>query len=194
MYAGDNNPNEHSTPSDQAVHAALVTACKLVKAPHELKYASDLNTLESVKAGTILVYILDLGSSGPPFQKIGGEKVYYNAFNLYIVNDANPSAKLRSTSSAADHVDGVYRSSGGKFFEIKWRASVTFDGENGPGGYLEGQGGLLSTAEYDDIISYLQTQPFRLTKEWKDILSGGHLSACNIKWTATDRYMSSQTR
>lgn len=198
LYARGNKPSEHAAYTDQAFLTVLVTACKLSQTSREMKYASDLNTLANLNPGAILVYVLDVGSDGPSSQKIGRETVYYNAFNLYLVGKIDSAAtqvRPSKIKSPADNISRAYKSPNGELFKVEWRASVTFNKENGRGGYLEGQGGLLSTAEYDDIITYLQTQPFRLVKDWKSILSKDHrLPACNIKWTATDRYISTQAQ
>lgn len=194
-YAGDNNSSKYARHISQNFLTSFVTACKVTKVPREAKYASDLNTLKGIRTGTILAYVFDIGSDGPPFQKIGHEKIYYNTFNLYIIDETNLSSKPYVKYRTGNSVSNIYMSSRGRLFEIEWRASVTFNDENGRGGYLEGQGGLLSTAEYEDMISYLQTQPFRMIKEWKSILSDvDRLPVCEIEWAATDRYMSSQNR
>lgn len=179
----------------QAFPSTLVTACKLPDKSRVVKYASDLNTLSALRAkGSILVYVLQLGSDGPPSQRVGDDLIYYNAFDLYLVNrltGIKPSRQEREANGRAGKSNGIYESPAGTLFKIEWRASVTFDNDSGRGGYLEGQGGLLSNAEYADIIAYLQTQPFHLMNDWRGILSKSyHLPVCNIKWTATERYMS----
>lgn len=188
-HAGNRKP-------ESAFLTTFVTACRLEDMPRETKYASDLNTLSGLRNSSVLAYVFKIGSNGPLSQQIGGKTIYYDAFNLYLVNkivDARSPTKVQSSKRPANSQSESYTSSDGNLFTIEWRASVTFDEDSGQGGYLEGQGGVLSDAEYRDIITYLQAQPFHLVVEWRSILSGyRQLPVCDIKWTATDRYMSSQ--
>lgn len=178
--------------------STFVSACRVIGRSKELRYVSDLNSLSGVAAkGAVLAYAIDIGKSGPLSYGPSNGKTYYEAFNLFVVNPVEPGDLSAGTSRPAAGKSGkagpattLYRSSDGTLWFIEWRASVTFDDDAGSGGLLEGEGGLLSNAEYDDIVRYLQTRPFQLVSDWKSLLAHARdLPDCQIKWTETDRYL-----
>lgn len=185
----------HATPG---FPSTFVSACRVTGHVRELRYASDLNSLSGVAAkGAIIAYAIDIGEDGPPSDNSSDGKTYYESFNLFVVNAIKPgdlpngmSRPDLGKSVKTDPATIFYRALDGTLWSIEWRASVTFDDDAGSGGLLEGQGGLLSNAEYDDIVRYLQTQPFQLVSDWKSLF--GHarrLPVCQIKWTKTDGYL-----
>lgn len=181
--------------STGATHPTVfVSACRFAKVEHQNKYTSDLNTLTSLRDGSFLIYVLDIGRDGPQFRKIDNHEIYYTAFNLLIANELTAASHrdepaMEKKSTANKRQIEIYTRPDGTSFQIEWLASVTFDKDSGQGGYLEGQGGMLSNAEYDDIVAYIQTQPFFLVRDWHRIFEM-NIRACAIRWTETDRYMS----
>lgn len=191
----ENSASKPPPTSTEATYPTVfVSACRLVKVRHQTKYASDLNTLTGLRDGSLLIYVFSIGRDGPRFRKIGEQQIYYNDFNLFLANELTAGGHsyepaMEKKSSTGKRQIQIYARPDGTSFKIEWLASVTFDNDSGRGGYLEGQGGMLSNAEYDDIVAYIQTQPFFLVRNWHRILEM-NIRACNIKWTETDRYMS----
>ncbi len=177
----------------------FVTACRVNEQAKELRYASDVNSFSGLTdKGAVLIYAIDIGKAGPPVAKSAGENRPYEAFGLFVANQGDPKdlpkpsmapAPGKSVENASDATT-IFRAFDGKLWSIEWRASVTFESDLEPGGVLEGQGGLLTDAEYADMVAYLQTQSFRLLPDWKSVLSAADtLPVCKIKWTQTDRYL-----
>jgi len=189
-------PSSYSS-SIERYPRALSTACRL-EHTKELGYAGFLNSLGGLNPGTILVYAIVIGDPTPMPTNNRKDREHYEAFNLFLVNkikskDIPSDSKLPTPGqSIKGGVDTMlYRDHDGLLWSIEPMASVTFNGDT-PDGSFEGWGGLLSYTEYGDMIAYLQTRPFQLTWDWKSTLSKpGSLSACNIKWTETDRYLHS---
>ncbi|MBN8734661.1 MAG: hypothetical protein J0H27_00160 [Xanthomonadales bacterium] len=180
-------------------YTVFASACRVDERARELGYASDVNSLSGLAdKGAVLIYVIDIGNTGPPVAKSTGENQPYEAFGLFVANQVDAKdfptssmlpARGKSVENASDATT-LFRAADGKLWSIEWRASVTFESDLEPGGMLEGQGGLLSDAEYADMIAYLQTRPFRLLPDWKSVLSAADtLPVCKIKWTQTDRYL-----
>ena len=182
-----------------AFPTAFVTACRVNEHTRELRYASDVNLLSGLTDnGAVLIYAIDIGKAGPPVAKSADENQPYEAFELFVANYVEPKDLPKAPTASAPRkpeengtgATTLFRAIDGKLWSIEWRASVTFESDLEPGGVLEGQGGLLSDAEYADMVAYLQTQPFRLLPDWKSVLdAAGTLPVCKIKWTQTDRYL-----